>query len=470
MPSDDVLFVSAGMLRPKKRDHVLARRQLYLNYGALTLATLLARSGVRARLVHGRHEDPAETFRRLERQGHLPSRHPVMLSLPSFYAVDWAREFCGALKRAHPDAVVIAGGRWVTGPDPNWVREAIPGVDHVVTGLGEAAVHGLLNIVGDAPTGVPAFPLDHTLVERFEAFQPSIETSRGCGMGCSFCEERDIPLSSLRDPALLADHLAETVAQYGTQDIHPYMESSFFLPNPRWARRLADEVRARGLDVGWRCETRVDAMKPETVGMLAEAGLKVIDLGLETASPRQILAMKKASDADRYLRSASELMRACRDAGVWVKANVLLYAGESESTLAETTGWLDDHSDAIKGVSVGPVVVFGPPVQADVFLEDLEARGARRVDPASAARSGLTSLHLSAEIDADAAEAASLELTRRYMDEDDYFDLKAFSYFPRDYLRSDFDADVAASETAALPFRATRHAEPSGSASSSAIG
>jgi hypothetical protein len=33
-----VVFVSAGMFEPKKRDHALARRQLYLNYGALSLA------------------------------------------------------------------------------------------------------------------------------------------------------------------------------------------------------------------------------------------------------------------------------------------------------------------------------------------------------------------------------------------------------------------------------------------------
>lgn len=35
----------------------------------------------------------------------------------------------------------------------------------------------------------------------------------------------------------------------------------------------------------------------------------------------------------------------------------------------------------------------------------------------------------------------------------DYFGLKNFSYYPRDYERADFDADVAASEVALLPFR-----------------
>jgi hypothetical protein len=51
--SDYVVFVSAGMQSPKKRDHALARRQLYLNYGALTLATQLEHQDYRAILVHG---------------------------------------------------------------------------------------------------------------------------------------------------------------------------------------------------------------------------------------------------------------------------------------------------------------------------------------------------------------------------------------------------------------------------------
>jgi hypothetical protein len=62
-------------------------------------------------------------------------------------------------------------------------------------------------------------------------------------------------------------------------------------------------------------------------------------------------------------------------------------------------------------------------------------------------------IHLSHDFDAISAEAASLEMSRRYMDADAYFNLKSFSYYPRDYARADFDSDVAASDTSQLPFR-----------------
>ncbi len=458
MRAATVLFISAGMEKPKKRDHLLARRQLFLNYGALTLATQLARSGRQVRLVHGGHETPDAVLDRLLDQGLLPSVFPVMLSMSSFYALGWTQTFCRLLRTFDPDGRIIIGGRWVTGPDPEWLRGLIPEADRVVPGLGEHPIAGLVDDpvgAGSAapPPGLPDFGLDHTLVENFLAYQPSVETSRGCGMGCAFCEERDIPLSKLREPELLATYMDDAKAQYGGGAIRPYLQSSFFVPSPRWASRMCEIVKARALAIPWRCETRVDAMKPETVEHLAAAGLKVVDLGLETASPTQIRAMNKSPNPERYLRKASDLLAACRANGVWVKVNILLYGGETARTVDETRAWLDDHASAIKGVSVGPVVVFGPPRSTEALTTDLERLGARVVDPLSAAATGITQIHPSTEIDAAAAEAISLNLSRRYMDADAYFDLKAFSYYPRDYSRLNFDADVVASPADHLPFR-----------------
>jgi hypothetical protein len=444
------------MVAPKKRDHLLARRQVYLNYGALTLATQIERAGRASILIHGGHCAPAEFVQSLYARGHLPSYYPVMLSLPSFYALAWAQEFCRLLKANDPDCTIAVGGRWVVGPDTGWFRTKLPEAAHFIPGLGEPVIEGILagNPIPDhrmqAPT--PDFPLNHRLVEGFEAFQPSVEASRGCGMGCVFCEERDIRLEKLRDPATTVNFIALTALQYDGGTIHPYLQSSFFAPSGVWAERFATEMLAHGITVPWRTESRVDAMTPETVAALAAGGLKVIDLGLETASPTQILAMSKAKNPDIYLRKASALMRACRDNGVWVKANVMLYAGETRKTLDETVAWLDEHADCIKGVSVGPVIAFGPPKTADVLLNDWRLLGANPVDRESAIRSGISVMHLSDEIDAASAETISLSLSRRYMTKDDYFDLKSFSYYSRGYSRIEFDADVAASNQTVLPF------------------
>lgn len=444
------------MLSPKKRDHTLARRQLYLNYGALSLATILDRMGTRALLVHGEHEEPSEVLRLLREKSVLPSRLPVMLSIPSFYALPWAQAFCRLVRSFDPEARIIVGGRWVVGPDREWLAAKLPEADLLVPGLAEPLIASLLTehpIVQRMPAQTPDFALNHPLVSGYERYQPSIEASRGCGMGCAFCEERDIPLEKLRPSDRIANVLTTVSEQYGGGEIRPYFQSSMFAPNVNWGAGLANAIQAAGLSIKWRTESRVDALSPETISCLADAGMRVLDLGLETASPTQILSMRKANDPDRYLKRASALLKACRDHGISAKVNVLLYAGETSKTLHETRAFLDSHSDSIAGVSVGPVVAYGPPKTAEPLLQEWSMSGATPVDPTSADESGISMMHLSHEMDAKAAEIASLELSRRYMDADAYFKLKSFSYYPRGYTRADFDSDVAASETSRLPFR-----------------
>jgi radical SAM superfamily enzyme YgiQ (UPF0313 family) len=456
--SNTVVFVSAGMSSPKKRDHMLARRQLYLNYGALSLATILDTKGVSTKLVHGEHREPADVLRMLLEEGVLPSQLPVMISIPSFYALPWAQTFCKLLRCSDPDSRIIIGGRWVVGPDPKWLHAKLPEANLLIPGLAEPTIESLLTSSPDlgvrsAPT--PDFVLSHPLVTGFERYQPSIEASRGCGMGCAFCEERDIRLEKLRTPEQIVRALAAVTNQYGGNEIRPYFQSSMFVPNVNWAAGLANAVRTSGLNVQWRTESRVDVLSTETVACLAEAGMRVLDLGLETASPTQILNMRKSGDPDRYLEKASTLLRACSRYGIAAKVNVLLYPGETAQTLDETRSFLDEHKTSIAGVSVGPVVAYGPPRIADPLLREWSRSGAVPVDPRSANDSGISMVHLSHDLDAKSVEALSLELSRRYMDADAYFNLKSFSYYPRDYTRADFDRDVASSEISQLPFRAS---------------
>jgi len=193
-------------------------------------------------------------------------------------------------------------------------------------------------------------------------------------------------------------------------------------------------------------------MQPNTVAALGRSGLKVIDFGLESASPRQLKRMRKADKPEHYLQQASDILRACHDNGIWAKVNVLLYAGEDRDTLAETTDWLETRRDWIKGVSVGPVVVYGRDSGTLDFMRELQTFGASPVEASSSLLRGYSELHLSSSLSFEEAQHASLQLSKRFMTDRDYYDLKAFTYLPRSYTFEDFHKDGIGINNALLPY------------------
>lgn len=459
-----VLLISAGLLEPKKPKNAAARCQLYLNYGLLGLASVLASKGYDPRLFHGRYLQPPDFLKKVSDAGWLNTSLPILLSLPSCFALPWAREVCRLIKISAPDAKIVVGGRWVVAFDGEWIRRQLPDVDLVVFGTAEQRIHAILDprrwhfLPGTDFTGnreqeptSREFPrLNYRLMDDFAEYQPSIEVSRGCGMGCSYCAEARAPLGDLKDASLLAEELTEIAGVYGDTKFHPYFESSFFRPTSQWIRELGAQLEAHGLTLSWRTESRVDGMSPTQVANLSRAGLKVLDLGLESASPQQLVAMDKTSAPDTYLRRAAELLAACRDNGVWAKVNILLFPGETQRTIEQTHAWLERHASCIKGISASPTIVyrFGP--ESTDYLQKLTALGARPVRRLALDELGYAHLHLSESLDHDGAREASETIARAFMSPRDYFELKAFSYFPRSYTWSQYvnTVDVLAGSAA----------------------
>ncbi|HCO23310.1 MAG: radical SAM protein [Gimesia sp.] len=378
-----IAFVSAGLLKPKKTDHGIAREHRYLNYGLLGLATIASSEGYDCRVVHGFFDKPDTVARRVLFEACEIQRPVVLLSIPSSLAIQWSREFCDEVMQLNSKARIIVGGRWVVGDDPNWLKVRLPLVEDIVAGTAENKIVSILGEVCPIPTvknpqvlqnlqRFTSYPrLNYSLLEKPTDFQPSIEVSRGCGMGCSFCVERNDKLNPLRSPKQIVDEYLAYLKQTGQLEAKPYFECSFFRPSTEWIRDLGDELCERGVSFEWRTESRVDSFSIEQCSGLQRAGMKVLDLGLESASPKQLVRMQKTRNPDAYLRRASKLLKGLFDIGVWAKVNVLLYLDESLETLNETTDWLDEHRSFIKGVSVNPIVAYRG-LDDSTFLNQIE--------------------------------------------------------------------------------------------------
>jgi len=461
MKNDRLFMVSAGMLIPKKENNTLNKRNLYPNYGLISLATVLKNKGYSPVVIHGDYKNPQDIIEQMLNYGINKSIHPILLSLPSLFSLEWAQIFCQKIQKELSKKEIIVGGKWVVDGNQKWLKNKLLGIKSFVSGNAEENIEKIINKKVKSTTeysephseSVPQ-NLNYDLVHGFEKYQPSIEIARGCGQGCTFCLESKSPYRLINSPKNAVNSILKLQKSYGSQDISPYFQASFFHPNRSWCLDFYKYYLKYNLSTKWRTQTRVDSLSPEKIELLSKSGLKVLDLGLESANPQQIIAMGKSNSPDKYLKQATQLLRLCHENGIWLKLNILLYAGETLSTIKETKDWIEFHKTFIKGLSINPIFIYRYN-GVDKFLKILNQAGASLVQENSLSEFGYARLNLSDTISFEKANELSLEIRREIVSDKNYFELKSFSYFDRFYSSADFKKDVQSMGDNSLPFYRT---------------
>jgi radical SAM superfamily enzyme YgiQ (UPF0313 family) len=205
------------------------------------------------------------------------------------------------------------------------------------------------------------------------------------------------------------------------------------------------------LTTKWRTQTRVDSLSKGKINLLSQAGLKVLDLGLESASHKQLLAMGKSKNPYNYLNKASQLLRNCYENNIWIKLNLLFYPGETLATIEETRDWISFHKKYIKGLSINPLFIYRYN-GVEEYLQSIKEVGASLVSEDSLNENGYAFLNLSDSITFVNANKISKRIRQEMMSEKDFFDLKSFSYFDRYYSYIDFENDIKEVDHSSLPF------------------
>jgi len=277
-----------------------------------------------------------------------------------------AMKYVDLVKDILPDSLTVLGGPHATFM-PLETLKSSENLDAVVMGEGEETIVDLANhsnsgkndledvkgiVYRDIESGnlktTPKRPLINDLdslpfparhlvpFDSYGAFQEQtggIITSRGCVYSCNYCSSSLIMGKKFRSrsPENVLDEIEELTDKYNINDIG-FMDDTFML-NKRRADDIANEIKARGIDINFVASSRVDRVDFDLLQNLKSSGLKTIYYGVESGSQRILDLMKKGIT----LKQAESAVKAAKNAGLDVLTSFILgYPGETEDDINKT--------------------------------------------------------------------------------------------------------------------------------------
>jgi len=242
-----------------------------------------------------------------------------------------------------PDVLTVAGGPHFTFTAEESLLEN-PFLDVVVLGEGELTMYELVRAFGrgEALGSVKGIAFrdelgrvvrtgERQLIEDLDALPfpawdllpmeryrlvawgkraTMLVSSRGCPFKCSFCSERIFWRNVWRPhgPKRVVDEMELVVKRYG-KDLIWFGDDTFNLSRTRNVA-ICKEIIERGLKVAWGIEARADliARDKDIIGLMKDAGLFWVLIGVEAASDAELRRLGKGSTLSQ-VREAFKVLK-----------------------------------------------------------------------------------------------------------------------------------------------------------------
>jgi radical SAM superfamily enzyme YgiQ (UPF0313 family) len=180
-----------------------------------------------------------------------------------------------------------------------------------------------------------AFPVDgyrYALLTRRGATLP-VSGVRGCAFGCGYCPFRATSRFRQRRPDRIVEEVRRLRERHGVRAI-AFRDPLFNLERDRVVA-LADGLAP--LDVRFSGEMRADRLDEDLLTRLRDAGLRSLELGVESVRLDMLSAHKRMPPARRQIETVIETAHRL---GIRVIANFMLGLPEDDArSIRETVAW-----------------------------------------------------------------------------------------------------------------------------------
>lgn len=156
--------------------------------------------------------------------------------------------------------------------------------------------------------------------------------SRGCAYRCDYCPYLVNARFRTRTVASLVAEIAHLNGRYGARGIS--FRDPLRLFDAAEARAFGDALLSRGLDVRFSMECRADRLDEDLLDLLRRAGLRSLEIGVESADPETVAARGRRPPSIEHLE---RIVRHCHRIGVRVIANYLFGLPNDDASGMEAT-------------------------------------------------------------------------------------------------------------------------------------
>lgn len=190
-------------------------------------------------------------------------------------------------------------------------------------------------------------------------------------------------------------------------------------------------------DISWRAESRSDTFPIDLLDPLVDAGLRVLDIGLESGSPEMLLRMNKTKSPRPYLDACIKIAEKIAANGkCLLKLNIMLFYGETLASLKETREYLKILSD------IGPLSLGIGPVRMEpgskMFNDEIPEMDLSKFNNTFWGKVHCYPINLSQEISFEDANQICLEIAQEFQTSKTYFEAKRHSQLRYDMTYVEF--------------------------------